>query len=267
MTKNKYVVFTAAVLSTLMLEAACGNGPPRQNGGPGGQFHVRNIRGSAILDPEQKDGPRLNLDISILEARGPRDAADFFNLLLYNGQRASQYRESLAGMYRSAYGEIKGERENPGGFSPDWEYQESIDLEHFSGRWLVLRRTQESFTGGAHGISQKMYYVVDQRDLRVLGRDEFFIDPGSPEFHRLILEALREWNSLEKNAPLSSGIYFEDDPGVSFDFFLNREGMGFHWNPYEIAPYSAGHIEVIIPWEKLEGLLSEYGREAAALNS
>jgi hypothetical protein len=270
MIKNNYIFFASAALSVLILGAACGNGPARQNDGAGGQFHVRSIRDSVLLDPGRKNGgPRLNLDINVLEVSGSRDMADFFSLLLYNSQKTSQYRESLIEMYRSAYRGMDAGEEDSGGPSPapDWEYGETIDLETFSGRWMVLCRVQESFTGGAHGMSQKSYYVVDRKNLRVLKWDELFHDPKSPEFYGLILEALRTYSGLEKDAPLSSGIYFENEPGMSADFFLRREGLGFHWNPYEIGPYSEGHIETLIPWEKLEPFLSEYGREiAAALN-
>jgi hypothetical protein len=275
MKKYKHIMWAAAILSVLMLEAACGNGPVRQNSGNGGQFRVRNIRDSVLLDPERKGGgPRMNFDINVLEVPGSRETADFFSLLLYEGRKTREYRESIIGMYRSAYREmdlaVEGAGESSGGPATvmDWEYGEYLDLETFAGRWLVLCRVQDSFTGGAHGISQKTYYVVDRKDLRALKWDEFFADPQSPELYGLILEALRERGGLEKNAPLSSGIYFEDEPAMSSDFFLNRDGLGFHWNPYEIGPYSEGHIEALIPWGKLEPLLSEYGREILkAVNS
>ncbi|MDR0376684.1 MAG: RsiV family protein [Spirochaetaceae bacterium] len=31
--------------------------------------------------------------------------------------------------------------------------------------------------------------------------------------------------------------------------------MGFHWDPYEIAPYVMGFIEIVIPYDEIAPLL------------
>jgi hypothetical protein len=274
MKKNKWMVLsTAALLSALVLalEAACAGGAPAEGGARGKLFTLRNIAASAHLDPEQAgDGPRLNMELSLLEASGPENTANFFNPLLYGGPDIDTYQAALVEEYRERYRVMSANWEGPYAPRPDqdWEYVEKMAMTALSSRWLVIGRERESYTGGAHGMIEKIYYVVDLAEPKLLTLEDLFTDPGDPGLYRLVQNALREYAGLEQNASLSSGPYFEDDPYITSDFFLNREGLGFHWNPYEIAPYSERHIEVVIPWEKLAGLLNAYGRELAeALNT
>ena len=39
------------------------------------------------------------------------------------------------------------------------------------------------------------------------------------------------------------------------NFYITDESINYVFNPYEIAPYSLGQTEVIIPFYKLKGIL------------
>lgn len=263
--KNNISFFLTAVLSVLMLETACSGGPSTRDEATGKLFKLRNIQSSVLLNPEQPaSSPRFTLKLDLLEASGSDEVKNFFAALLYDGLNIAEYEQALLAEYRklSASGEVTPSED----LHPlDWEYAEQMDLQTLSGRWLVIGRQVDAFTGGAHGMSQKTFYVVDRKELRTLSWEELFTDPKSPELRRLILAGLRKRSGLDEKAALSSGIYLEDEPAMTDNFFLTPEGLAFHWNPYEIAPYSEGHIEVIIPWEKLKDLLSGPGREIGGL--
>ncbi|MDR2021554.1 MAG: DUF4163 domain-containing protein, partial [Treponema sp.] len=226
--KKNIFIFMTAVLSILLLEAACSGGLSARNEAAGRLFKIRNMQTSAPLDPERPDtGPRINLELSLLEASGPDGVKDFFTALLYDGLDFAEYEQAILAEYRETYREI-GEETPESGFQPlDWLYAEQMELQSLSGRWLVIGRRLETFTGGVHGMSYKPFYVVDRKDLRSLSWEEFFTDPQGPELRRLILTALREQSGLDEKAPLSSGIYFDDEPDLTDNFFLHREGMGF----------------------------------------
>jgi hypothetical protein len=59
--------------------------------------------------------------------------------------------------------------------------------------------------------------------------------------------------------PLSEGGFFEDSVDRLEDFFVSPQGLGFQWDPYEIAPYSTGIIEIIFPYDQIRGLFTELG--------
>jgi hypothetical protein len=40
---------------------------------------------------------------------------------------------------------------------------------------------------------------------------------------------------------------------------MNSKGIGIQWDPYEIAPYAMGAMEILIPTQLVEGLLNPLG--------
>jgi hypothetical protein len=72
-------------------------------------------------------------------------------------------------------------------------------------------------------------------------------------------DALRDYSKLSPGEPLSAGYYFDNSVEVPANFFLGPEGVGFHWDPYEIAPYAVGPVEVVVPYNQLQGLLTPKG--------
>jgi hypothetical protein len=257
-----FLIFMAAVF----LAASCQSNPPGEAGETPNRFSLRKKNLSVLLFPEKTSGsPRMNLNLALLDAAGSGDREHFFRDLLYEGRSLSEYQDALIEGYRAAG--IVGRDQNPEESGPplDWEYAEHMDFQIYQDRWIMISREKEYYTGGAHGMREKTFYTVNLEELKNFSWKDLLTAPESPEFYHLVLEALREKDGLEKNAPLSSGIYFEDEPEIGPNFFPGPGGLVFHWNPYEIAPYSGGYQEIQIPWEKIEGLLNERGREIRSL--
>jgi hypothetical protein len=261
----KCFVFLMTVFFVFNLAAACGGGPPPIiEEKDHAEFQLKKTAVSVLLFPEQTSGsPRMNFNLNLLDISGPGDLETFFEALLYDGEKADEYKKTLIEGYRAAYRDIRETMEKNPGMNPavmDWDYKEYMDIRTFSDRGMVIGRKKEYYTGGAHGMLQKTYYVIDLTEQKVLAWEDLFTDPKSPELRRMVLDALREYAGLEKNAPLSSGIYFEDEPGISGNFFLTPDGLGFRWDPYEISPYSAGAIEIVISWKNIKNLLNKEGQ-------
>ncbi|MDR1278090.1 MAG: RsiV family protein [Treponema sp.] len=263
MRKNKYVLFSAVFV--LLLAASCTGGSSPRGGKNKLSFAVRETTESILLYPEQADdSPRINFSFSLLTVAGPEELADFFYGLLYKGQEPDEYIAALVAEYQTDYVKLqslKEEAPQKNAQSQNWKYEEHMEFQIFSGRWCILSREQEYYTGGAHGMAQKKHYVLDLQEPKLLTLEDFFTDPGNPDLYLLVQDALREYAGLEKDAPLSSGSFLEDNPALSADFFLTRNGAAFHWNPYEIGPYSEGSIEVVIPWDKIRNFLTAEGQE------
>jgi hypothetical protein len=262
-TRAVYVVYINIAILACGIISACTSGPPAADQKEQSEFKLRRIAVSVLLFPELINGsPRMNFNLRILGVSGPEDLKNFFETLLYDGQTIDEYKRALIADYRAAYRSMRQGLSDIGINSPrmDWEYIEYMDIRTFSDCGMVIGRKIEYFTGGAHGMSEKIYYVVDIKEQKLLHWQELFVNPESPELYRVILDGLRKYAGMEKDAPLSSGIYFEDEPEISGNFFPAAEGLGLRWNPYEIGPYSEGSIEIIIPWEKIRHLLSKEGR-------
>jgi hypothetical protein len=278
MKKNKlYKVIGIPVLATVLLNAACGNGPvpekiTENSPGPGETdlppgYRLRNFNVSAPLSAKPiKGNPRVTAALSLLEVKEPAREVKFINDLLYSGNSPEQYRRALVREYQAIY------RQSPLPEMQDdlppavfqWEHLEIMDVRLLRDRGAVLGREIYTFTGGAHGMQTKTYYVIDRTDLKTLTLADFFREPGGAELSRIIKEELRRYSGLKNDQPLSEGVFFEDEPETSANFFVTREGLGLCWAPYEIAPYSEGGIEIILPWKKIRPLLKHEAIELLA---
>jgi hypothetical protein len=185
----------------------------------------------------------------------PEHLARFFNVLLYGGNSPEQYRDALVREYQAMYRQIP--ETAIAGYPPSagWEHWESVEARRFRNRGLVLGQEQYTYAGGAHGMQTKKYYVLDLEALRVLTPADFFREPEDPRLRGFINEELRRYSGLEPGRPLSEGVFFEDEPPMSANFFVGEEGLGIRWDPYEIAPYSEGGIEIMLPWKTIRPLL------------
>ena len=219
--------------------------------------------------------PRMNSTFSLLEAAGRREDVKFFNDRLYQGRTPAQYAQALVQNRRTEYmanGESAASQ-IPTSSSFNWEFSETMDFYLLKERCMVVRRDNYEYKGGAHGMGTTLYYVFDLTDKRVLNIRDFFREGTEERLYETIKNELRGYNDraaaaaaqgtavLGDDKPLSQGIFLTDEPGLTDNFFINQEGMGLNWAPYEIAPYAAGSIEILLPWKTIRPLLKHDAME------
>jgi hypothetical protein len=159
----------------------------------------------------------------------------------------AQYAEDAAGL--SAY-------DQPSEIM-NWDYAETTGTETHTSKFLVVSRDRDYYLGGAHGMQEKAYFVLSLAEPARLKLEDLV--RSRAELQPLLEEALRAYAGLQKGDPLEDGGFFEDTAPAPDNFFLSGTGLGFHWDPYEIAPYSMGPIEVTIPYDRVRPLLSPRG--------
>lgn len=125
-----------------------------------------------------------------------------------------------------------------------------------AGLITVQLDTSQYLTGAAHGIAATQYLNWERDRQRVLALDEAVL-PGQKS---ALLAALARAHVRWKQG-------FEDyqrDPATfdrvwpfqpSDNFAITRNGMAVKYDAYAIAPYSAGHPELLIPYRDLAGIL------------
>jgi hypothetical protein len=225
------------------------------------EYRLLGINRSVPLFAEEAVSPQMNFEFTLLDVNGAADA-EFFNRFLYDGRDAAQYAQAAIGSFTETYLETREtvSSQNPPAASCNWEYIEKMNFRKLKEQGMVIERELYLFTGGAHGIPGKKYYTLDLAEHKVLAIDDFFREPEGETLRSIVMEELRLYSGLkgefiEDGLPLSQGIFYTDDPAVSGNFFITDEGLGLCWEPYEIAPYVFGSIEITIPWETIRPLL------------
>jgi hypothetical protein len=223
---------------------------------------------SVLLTPDQpKASPHLEIGLSLIELKYSTEQARYLNNILYAGKTYNEYKDFVLTNQREVYRTAELAVSSTGDASPvsmNWKYRESIAIRNPQYQGIVIEREKEFYTGGAHGNYSKKYYVVDLDDQRVINIENMFSDYRGEQTRSLILGELRRYSGLLNNEPLSSGIFLTDDPDLSTNFFVTEDGVGLHWDTYEIAPYSEGNIEIILPWRVIRPLLVQSAVETMA---
>jgi hypothetical protein len=176
---------------------------------------------------------------------------------LYDGLSCEDYAEKVYNDVKNDYQKTKDETEPPG-VQHDWSY-----TEWFSGviypELLVISRDSYVYSGGAHGQNQKTYFVIDTKLLSRTTLSDILKPDSSETLQKQIDGVLLAKYGGGSGTSLTSIGFFTDTAEKSENFFISREGLGFCWNPYDIAPYSMGFIEVVLPYDQIKNLLTEHG--------
>lgn len=115
--------------------------------------------------------------------------------------------------------------------------------------------TSYEFTGGAHGNSSYEVLNVGYRNgaPAILHLEDLF-KPGS-NFLRLLSNAGMEQMRLAGVAHAEDGSISELNESMLNHFTLSPKGFALHYAPYEVGPYAAGPVDIVIPWKRLESVL------------
>jgi hypothetical protein len=127
-------------------------------------------------------------------------------------------------------------------------YNESITAADY-GHYVIVKRTVDYYAGGAHGSYGTEYWVFDRDLARFVTLGDIFGADEREALHEAVVESLRKRFELARDEGLTAAGFFSDELVLTENFFLSGEGVGFHWNPYELAPYVFGEIEVVVPYK------------------
>ena len=112
------------------------------------------------------------------------------------------------------------------------------------------------YTGGAHG---NRYLLIQNYDLRTgdaVSEQDLFIDDYYEPLKTLLLEALIvQTDKAETKKDLRRLGYSVADVVPNENFYVTPAGIAYVYNPYEIAPYAMGCIQISIPWDSVRHLL------------
>ena len=95
-------------------------------------------------------------------------------------------------------------------------------------------------------------YTFDLHTGEQLGLS-FFVANDEAEFKEIVTEQFVKMYDVD---PL---LYWDDAvesvrETVDFDspFYLTEDGLVIYYGPYNLAPYAAGFVEIVVPYEDLE---------------
>jgi hypothetical protein len=146
-----------------------------------------------------------------------------------------------------------------GGLGGCWELKTQADTMYTSAKALTVRMETYAYTGGAHPNSNLALYMFDRETGHTLSMSDLVSDTTA--LLDVVEQAFRRQQELMPQTNLEEHGYFLRD-GRFFlpaNIGMSRTGMVFCYNPYEIAAYAVGPIEVTVPYAQLSGILRPDG--------
>jgi hypothetical protein len=148
-------------------------------------------------------------------------------------------------------------KDMPDSHSLDWEYLKMMHVIFNDADFLTFYVETYAFTGGAHGLQTDEYSVVHTKTGSLLKATDIFIPGYEGGLAVLLTRKLKSVNGLQENQKLSDNGWFTDEIRPNENFYLTDEGIGFHYNPYEIAPYSNGTTDIFLTFGEVDQFLNK----------
>jgi hypothetical protein len=137
----------------------------------------------------------------------------------------------------------------------NWEKISRVIVHYNRDFILSLEIFDYGYTGGAHGFPLSSFMVISLADGSTIRLEDLFIEGYQDFLSNAITEQVRMDNGLAAGTSLKDAGFFADSLFVTQNFYLTKDGIGFIYNRYEVAPYAMGSPEVFIPFLKLESIM------------
>lgn len=112
------------------------------------------------------------------------------------------------------------------------------------------------YEGGAHGIDHTLTMNFDKQTGKQLMLADVFVPGYAQQLNERLIDALlKKVGAKTVNELHDKDYLYSTDMFPSENFILGEDGITFIYNPYEIAPYSKGKIELTIDYDDLEDIL------------
>lgn len=157
-----------------------------------------------------------------------------------------------ASLFAADYEAIMKDMDKLGGC---WELKTTADTVYTGSNAITVKFETYAYTGGAHPNSNLAFYTFDRETGRTLALNDMVSDTTAlldvvEKAFRKQQDLLPQYNLEERGYFLRDGQFF-----LPANVGLGRDGLIFYYNPYEIAAYAVGPIEVTVPYEQLNGIL------------
>ncbi|UYZ67661.1 RsiV family protein [Moraxella bovis] len=118
----------------------------------------------------------------------------------------------------------------------------------------------DTYLGGAHGMAVMNYYLFDM-DLQsqiTLADIQVFDSERGTELFDLMGDAYQSYLKGHEMSKEEIAGHMETYPlDVSEDFYFGKDGLVFSYAPYHLGPYAMGTVELVIAYDKLQGIIRE----------
>jgi len=172
-------------------------------------------------------------------------------------KRLQDFQANFFGTYHKEYSEVSDEEAQSHMYNQTMEISTGV---LFNERKLLTAYSHSyQYMGGAHGSYNSTYKVFDLQTGKPLLLDHILKDGNQAKLSKLLEQEIRKQMEIPDNQSLKEFGLFENTVKPNQNFYLDRSGIGFFYNRYELAAYVFPPFDVYIPFSKIEEMLKTEG--------
>jgi len=143
-----------------------------------------------------------------------------------------------------------------------WSKETNVDVQVLTPEIISIRNRTYEFTGGAHGNYFELWSNYSLQDYKKLDLNRFISEDKIKDFTKIAEKIFRNQEGLQDTSNLERDYFFENGKfALAANYGFLKKGIAFFYNTYEIKPYSAGPTQLIVPYEQVEHILTNTGKQ------
>ncbi|MGJ7031844.1 DUF3298 domain-containing protein [Niabella hirudinis] len=199
-----------------------------------------------LLEPQAADAPKRwftgLIKKNILAAQAP-DSTSLQTAM-------TQFGRSFIENFRDDVDTMKSRGDEVPVSMMHYDQQISSNLVYNNNGYAVLSVGNYAYTGGAHGMYGQTMLCLDMEQQKELTPgDVLTIDSAS--LQPLLERHFRALYKIADGKPLTE-VLFDDRLALTDNFYFTSGGIGFIYQPYEVAAYAFGLIDIWVPYTDLK---------------
>ncbi len=197
----------------------------------------------------------IELDVEQSESFQKIDRVLRENLLLGEDGKVLEDVFALQDAFFLEYEQITKEMPD---YLTEWVLEHTYDVNYNQNGILGVTHLLYQYTGGAHGNSYVEYLNFDIQSGDRLKLENVVEKGKHADFLLMAENAFRKSQNVGENTEWAdAGFWFEEGFYLPDNFRFQSDGLSFLYNSYEIAPYAAGQIELVLGWDALKPFIFE----------
>ncbi len=142
-----------------------------------------------------------------------------------------------------------------------WELIRNVKVIFNKNNILTLRIFKFSFLGGAHPDTYNIFYNLNISTGKKILLTELINLNSMKSLTKIAEKIFRKLKHIVPNAKLNNfHFWFKNDEfTLPNNFAITKTGLLFYYNPYEIAPYSEGPTNLLVPYSQIDSLINKKG--------
>ena len=116
----------------------------------------------------------------------------------------------------------------------------------------------ENYTGGAHGSHTCTNHVINLQTGNLITEEDIFVENYQEDLAQILVNTIAEQREVENIKDLENIGYFSiEEIYPNGNFLINKNGITYTFNEYEIAAYVVGMTQVFLPFNEISFLLKQ----------